>query len=313
MFDRRESMAVMRQSSVEEAGEGIHKSASTARLPRPMSRRDIFYTGSIRNLVTEEEQETALGGLRSNRQSYVSLRRGSSVLLPRNSLIDTAVREDGGKEEEQKQGRLLQMITSMADPVLLTDPKFLLICASNTFGFLGFYVPFVYLPSLAGEQEGITPEQGAFILSVVGIANTLGRIVSGWLSDFAWVDSLFVVTCSLVCSSVCVFLFPFVTTYEMLLLLGFVFGLSIAAYISLTSIVLVDLLGLERLTSAFGLLTMFRGAASIVGPPIAGFVFEATQSLNISFFLAGGFLFAAALTSILADVVRRRSVPAESL
>jgi hypothetical protein len=29
-----------------------------------MSRRDIFYTGSIRNLVTEEEQETALGGLR---------------------------------------------------------------------------------------------------------------------------------------------------------------------------------------------------------------------------------------------------------
>ena len=81
------------------------------------------------------------------------------MLLPRNSLIDTAVREDGGKEEEQKQGRLLQMITSMADPVLLTDPKFLLICASNTFGFLGFYVPFVYLPSLAGEQEGITPEQ----------------------------------------------------------------------------------------------------------------------------------------------------------
>ena len=33
---------------------------------------------------------------------------------------------------------------------------------------------------------------------------------------------------------------------------------------------LVDLLGLEKLTSAFGLLTMFRGAASIVGPPIAG-------------------------------------------
>ena len=81
------------------------------------------------------------------------------MLLPRNSLVDTAAREDGGKEEEQEQGRLLQMITSMADPVLLTDPKFLLICASNTFGFLGFYVPFVYLPSLAGEQEGITPEQ----------------------------------------------------------------------------------------------------------------------------------------------------------
>ena len=122
---------------------------------------------------------------------------------------------------------------------------------------------------------------------------------SRWLSDFAFVDSLFVVNCSLVLSSLCVFVFPFVTSYAMLLTVGAFFGLSIAAYISLTrcqnissfsssstssssssssstssstklSIVLVDLRGLEKLTSAFGLLTMFRGAASIVGPPIAG-------------------------------------------
>ena len=105
---------------------------------------------------------------------------------------------------------------------------------------------------------------------MIGISNTLGRIVTGWISDFAWVDSLFVVNCSLVLSASCVFLFPFVATYEMLLVVGALFGLSIAAYISLTSIILVDLLGLERLTSAFGLLTMFRGAASIVGPPLAG-------------------------------------------
>ena len=100
------------------------------------------------------------------------------MLLPRNSLVDTAAREDGGKEEEQEQGRLLQMITSMADPVLLTDPKFLLICASNTFGFLGFYVPFVYLPSLAGEQEGITPEQVELQTPVVSYIPALLSLTS---------------------------------------------------------------------------------------------------------------------------------------
>ena len=47
-------------------------------------------------------------------------------------------------------------------------------------------------------------------------------------------------------------------------------GLSVSAYISLTSIILVDLLGLDALTSAFGLLVSFRGVASIVGPPLAG-------------------------------------------
>ena len=47
-------------------------------------------------------------------------------------------------------------------------------------------------------------------------------------------------------------------------------------------------------------------AASIVGPPTAGAVYEATLSFSISFYLAGGFLLAAGVTGILADIVRRR-------
>ena len=41
-------------------------------------------------------------------------------------------------------------------------------------------------------------------------------------------------------------------------------------YVSLTSVVLVDLLGIERLTNSFGLLLLFQGVATIVGPPVAG-------------------------------------------
>jgi MCP family monocarboxylic acid transporter-like MFS transporter 14 len=41
-------------------------------------------------------------------------------------------------------------------------------------------------------------------------------------------------------------------------------------YVSLTSVVLVDLLGLERLTSSFGLLLLFQGIATVVGPPLCG-------------------------------------------
>ena len=41
-------------------------------------------------------------------------------------------------------------------------------------------------------------------------------------------------------------------------------------YVSLTSVVLVDLLGLEMLTNSFGLVLMFQGIATLIGPPIAG-------------------------------------------
>ena len=55
------------------------------------------------------------------------------------------------------------------------------------------------------------------------------------------------------------------------------FGFTIGAYVGLTSVILVDLLGLEKLTNAFGLLLLFQGIASLVGPPIAGNVITFPQ------------------------------------
>ena len=49
-----------------------------------------------------------------------------------------------------------------------------------------------------------------------------------------------------------------------------IFGVTSGAYVGLTSVVLVDLLGLDKLTDAFGLLLLFQGVASVIGPPIIG-------------------------------------------
>ena len=144
------------------------------------------------------------------------------------------------------------------------------------------------------------------VLSVIGVSNTVGRILTGWLADRPWVDSLTLCSCSLVLSSGCVFIFPFLSSYPLFLSMAAVFGLFVAAYISTTSIILVDLVGIEQLTSSFGLVTMFRGAAAILGPPLAGAIFEATQSFKYSFILASSFFLAAGIFSFAADFVRRR-------
>lgn len=60
-----------------------------------------------------------------------------------------------------------------------------------------------------------------------------------------------------------------------------------AGYISLTSIILVDLLGLDKLTNAFGLLILFRGGAAIVGTPLAGALYDLTHSYDVPFYVAG--------------------------
>ena len=62
------------------------------------------------------------------------------------------------------------------------------------------------------------------------------------------------------------------------------FGITSGAYVGLTSVVLVDLLGLDRLTNAFGLLLLFQGIASVMGPPIIGKISTLTSTDMRKFF-----------------------------
>lgn len=79
----------------------------------------------------------------------------------------------------------------------------------------------------------------------------------------------------------------------------------VAGYISLTSIILVDLLGLDKLTNAFGLLILFRGAASIFGSPLAGSLKDATNSYSVPFYVAAAFFGISALTSFIAPCLKK--------
>lgn len=66
---------------------------------------------------------------------------------------------------------------------------------------------------------------------------------------------------------------------------------------SLTSIILLDLFGLENLSTTFGIISCCRGLSAIVGPPLAGLLFEATNSFTGMFLGAGGLLILSSATS----------------
>ncbi len=44
------------------------------------------------------------------------------------------------------------------------------------------------------------------------------------------------------------------------------------AYVCLCSVVLVDLFGVHKVSNAFGILSLFEGIASIIGPPLIGII-----------------------------------------
>lgn len=60
------------------------------------------------------------------------------------------------------------------------------------------------------------------------------------------------------------------------------FGFFSGGYVGLTSIIVVDLVGVNKLSDAFGVLLLFQGVAVAMGTPIAGNALESARFLKIS-------------------------------
>ncbi|KAL7644471.1 UNVERIFIED_CONTAM: hypothetical protein RMT77_005303 [Armadillidium vulgare] len=267
----------------------------------PMSRQDIFYSGSIKNLNEFKSQASML----SYRESTFNLQ---------NTSASRAVLEafDGGDDQMSDESEdkkcfpddLCSPFREMMDFSLLKNPCFLVVGIANMIGMLGFYTPFVYLPGAAIEK-GIDKDSATLLVSIIGITNTIGRVLSGLIADIPKVDPLWVNNLSIIFSGVCMFLTPFANSFGAFVAIAVFFGFFVSAYISLTSIILVDLLGLCSLTNAFGLLILFRGSASLVGPPIAGSIYDATKSYDVSFYVSGVLLFICALLHCLIPCIQK--------
>ncbi|ELT98460.1 hypothetical protein CAPTEDRAFT_177636 [Capitella teleta] len=193
--------------------------------------------------------------------------------------------EDVGKEKSKK---------SLCDFSLLRKPAFLVFGISSFLCMIGFFVPFIYLPDYA-KQLGIGPGKSAILLSVIGIFNTSGRIMCGFLSDKSWVDSLKIYNSALIIGGAMTMGCSFINSFAMLLIYAAVFGVCIASYVSLCVIILIEILGLERLSSSFGFLNMFRGVATILGAPLAGFLYDVTGTYDLAFYVAGASIATAGL------------------
>lgn len=87
-------------------------------------------------------------------------------------------------------------IREMLDCSLARDAIFLLFALSNLLTSIGFNIPYVFLVSKAKDQ-GIDPDRASMLISIIGGANTIGRIVLGYISDKPWISRLHIYNWSL--------------------------------------------------------------------------------------------------------------------
>ncbi|XP_050042907.1 monocarboxylate transporter 14 [Dermacentor andersoni] len=245
-------------------------------------RKDIFYSGSMQNLPPEYRASSSFLS-RDMSLSVTSLRTIKSVTVPTSDERSRIQRFFCSSEMEAA-------LHEMINFTLLKSPVFLLFATSNFFTSVGFNVPYVYTKDRAVEDLRMPEETGSLLLSCIGLSNTLGRVVLGYLSDKSCVNRLWLYNVNLtLCGLATAFSYAAQSAVSMAVYCV-IFGATSGAFVSLTSVILVDILGLERLTNAFGLLLLFEGVACLVGPPVTGWLYDYTGSYDPGFFLSGAMI-----------------------
>lgn len=229
------------------------------------------------------------------------LRASSCPNIYRNSMTTIA------KEKHEWSSGLWELwylLLDMMDFSHFKNMPFLLFAISNFLLYTWYDVPYVYIADLA-IKKGHTDEDASYLISLIGILNMFGEILLGWAGDKAWVNANMVYAVSMVLCGLVIALVPVFGSYLSLGILSGFFGLFISANYSFTSIILVEIISLERFTNAYGVLLLVQGIANLIGPPLAGGLFDITESYDLSFYLAGLFIALSGLLLFVYPIIKK--------
>lgn len=171
--------------------------------------------------------------------------------------------------------------------VLLTNTIFVLyLFAFFMYGIVTF-LPIFFLFKIV-EEQGIDPFHAKSLVPVMGIASGIARLVLGFVLDQPWMDSLVLQTCCFGFGMVSALCMIFCATYLQFLLASILMAVSLYSIYPTTSIVLVDVFGMDKLTKSFGLVSITYALGMLIGSPIAGHLYDVYQTFGPILFLITG-------------------------
>lgn len=210
------------------------------------------------------------------------------------------------KEEKKQESIIKQTLKEVGDfSLLFSNWRFLCATLSNFFIFSGYFLPYVYMDQIP-LKHGVDKDLAKWIVSVSGIVNIPGRLIFGYLGDAFSKNKSAILSPILLNTLTLTFGLLPLLAYEPYLQYHFwssalfsgLYALSTAGMVIVTSLYLIDFVGIEKYNNANGIVSLFRGFGCMLGPWVGGMIADRWNPAMAFYFVAGCFIMATLFSAI---------------
>lgn len=253
------------------------------------------------------------------------LRGSSGFLHSRRSSAETAVHEGSvvaqaqEKEVPENDNGAVSWCSTVIrvvqrDLQLLRNQYFIFVTISAVGFFFVFSTFIIIIPDYATDQ-GLTPSDGVFLLSVYGISDLLSKPIPGLLAYNNLLSNKGIFISGGFITGLIMLVMPFMHSYWSFVVMTLLFGLMTGGLIFMSPVLLTEFLGPQLAVMAFGLSNLFIGLASLMRPFIIGYFKDNWNSYNGLFYtMAGACIFSSLIwfvDPILTKMQTRRNEKAD--
>jgi len=136
------------------------------------------------------------------------------------------------------------------------------------------------------KDTGMTPTGAAFLITIVGAASIVGKVGMGYLADRLGSKKIIIV-CASILAGLMLWLSSPMNPW-MFRVFAILYGLAYGGAFPVLNLVIVQTFGVTHMGKIVGFTNLGSAIGGVIGPWLAGYTFDTTNSYSLAFLIAAG-------------------------